>query len=289
MKQLRYIIQACIVYILLIFFAIIGIKFASNFGSFLARKIGPKLRAHRTAKQNIALAFPHFSQEQIDTTLTKMWDNLGRTVGEMAHIRSLHNKRFSRHVTITGIEHLKILSESKKSFFIGSAHLANWEIIPRAASEEGYSAGIIYRRANNPYVDRLINKLRHGSHIGLHAKGKDGARHIIRHIKNKEPVGLLIDQKMNDGIAIPFFGHQAMTAPAIAELALKYHIPIVMARCVRTGPVQFEVIIEPPLDIDNKTVTDIMTDINQTLERWIKEYPEQWFWVHRRWPKEEYI
>ena len=102
-------------------------------------------------------------------------------------------------------------------------------------------------------------------------------------------MAMLIDQKMNDGIAVPFFGRDAMTAPAIAEFALRYDMPLIPVRAVRTKDCHFEVTIYPPLAYektgdDEKDILAIMTQINAQLESWIREYPEQWFWVHKRWP-----
>ena len=100
---------------------------------------------------------------------------------------------------------------------------------------------------------------------------------------------MLVDQKMNDGIAVPFFGRDAMTAPAIAELSMRYKCPIIPVRVERTKGAYFKVTVYPPLNNDTHTDknTDskiIMTKINELLESWIEERPEQWLWIHKRWP-----
>src|SRR5207253_2644034 len=107
--------------------------------------------------------------------------------------------------------------------------------------------------------------------------------------KNGQSLAMLIDQKMNDGIAVPFFGRDAMTAPAIAEFALRYNLELIPARVVRTKGCHFEATIFPPMAYEKtgdeeKDVLTIMTAINAILETWIREHPEQWFWVHKRWP-----
>jgi KDO2-lipid IV(A) lauroyltransferase len=120
-------------------------------------------------------------------------------------------------------------------------------------------------------------------------KGTRGAVKMARAIKNNEAIAMLIDQKMNDGIAVPFFGVDAMTAPAIAQLALRYDLPILPAYVLRKGGAHFEAHMFPALkyektgDTEKDTLT-IMTAINTMLEGWIRAHPEQWFWVHRRWP-----
>ena len=102
-------------------------------------------------------------------------------------------------------------------------------------------------------------------------------------------VSLLADQKLNEGIAVPFFGRPAMTAPALALLALRFGCAILPARVERLRGARFRLTLYPPLDMPRSgdrdgDVMTIMTAVNATLEAWISERPEQWFWVHSRWP-----
>jgi KDO2-lipid IV(A) lauroyltransferase len=102
---------------------------------------------------------------------------------------------------------------------------------------------------------------------------------------------MLVDQKMNDGIAVPFFDRPAMTASAVAELALKFRCPVVPLRCERLGGAHFRVTALPPLllpDTGDRIADSysLMLNINQLIESWIREHPEQWLWLHRRWPAE---
>jgi KDO2-lipid IV(A) lauroyltransferase len=94
---------------------------------------------------------------------------------------------------------------------------------------------------------------------------------------------------MNDGIEVPFFGHPAMTAPALAALALRYRCPVIPAYAYRIGPARLRIVCEPPLDLpdsgDRKAdILALTLSVNQRLERWIRARPECWFWLHRRWP-----
>ena len=121
-------------------------------------------------------------------------------------------------------------------------------------------------------------------------RGPEGARAALLHLQSGGSLGLLIDQKMNDGIAVPFFGRSAMTAPALAQLALRFRVPIIPVHVVRLGPARFRMVCEPPLIVsstgDKKTDTDmILRTVNATLERWIRADPASWLWLHRRWPK----
>ena len=151
----------------------------------------------------------------------------------------------------------------------------------------------VTRDPNNPLVLGLLERLR-GSWGGRRApKGAAGSREVIAAMKKGAILGALIDQKMNDGIAVPFFGHPAMTASAVGRLALRFACPIVPSRIERAGPGRFRVTCLPPVaqpDSGNleQDVLKVMTDLNAILEGWIRERPAEWLWLHRRWPKEAY-
>lgn len=101
---------------------------------------------------------------------------------------------------------------------------------------------------------------------------------------------MLVDQKMTDGIAVPFFGRDAMTAPALAQFALKYDAPIIPVRSERLEGARFRITFYPELKTPktgdrHADILAIMTNVNASMESWIRERPEQWLWLHRRWPK----
>src|SRR5690606_19539435 len=121
-------------------------------------------------------------------------------------------------------------------------------------------------------------------------KGQEGARQSVKFLKEGTSISMLVDQKMNEGIPVPFFGREAMTATAIARLALKFECPIVPVQVERLRGVKCRVTYYPPLTVPETGTMDekimhIMTQINQMLETWIRKRPEQWLWVHNRWPK----
>jgi len=165
-------------------------------------------------------------------------------------------------------------------------------ILPIAAAL-GLPVSGFYRAASNPRTDAVIQSLREkalGRGVTMFAKGPEGARAALLHLRRGGSLGLLVDQKMNDGIAVPFFGRIAMTAPALARFALRFHMPIVPIRVIRLGPARFRLVCEAPLGIaltgDGTADTyAISLAMNATLERWIREEPASWLWLHRRWPK----
>ena len=258
---------------------------ASDLGARIGRTLGPRLPSHRTARRNLERAFPEKSAAEIDAILTGMWDNLGRTIGEYAHLDALGE----RNTELVGREVLEAMRDDGRAGILVSGHLANWEVPSVASRKLGLELALVFRAPNNPGVGDLLVGLR-GAATSTHIpKGPDGARTLTRVLSNGGHVGMLIDQKMNDGIPVHFFGRDAMTAPAAATLALRLGIPIAPARTERLGGARFRVTILPPLEPpntgDRSTDARILTErVTALLETWIRERPEQWLWTHRRWP-----
>jgi KDO2-lipid IV(A) lauroyltransferase len=266
---------------------------ASNLGGWLARGFGPMLAVSKVADANLRHAFPEFPDAERARIIRAVWDNLGRTAAEMPHLAALRRCPAGPGWEIEGEAHIEKLRSAGGQALFFSGHLGNWEMILPIAAGLGFPVSGFYRAASNARANAIIQSLRQqalGRHVVMFAKGAQGARAALTHLQEGGSLGLLVDQKMNDGIAVPFFGRAAMTAPAIAQFALRFHAPILPVHVLRLGPARFRMICEPPLDIvrtgDKKTDTaTILLAVNATLERWIREKPESWLWLHRRWPK----
>lgn len=280
-RKLRYVIEAVFLVIGLAFFRVLPLDIASAVGGVLGRMVGPLSRAHRTAEKNIEAALPELNQRQRNRILSEMWDNIGRVIGEYPH---LSRPIMMRRITFEGLEHLQEVAVSGKSAFFVSGHFANWEIAPLTASLYGLPLVLIYRAANNPVADKVICHIRSKFNRAMYGKGRDGASNIIKSIKAGKPIGMLIDQKMNEGEAIEFFGREAMTGTAATNMAIKLHIPLLVARVIRTDGAYFHVSLKPPIVYDkHEDAAEAMKNLHQLFEEWIREYPSQWFWVHKRW------
>jgi len=283
MKTLKYKFEAAAVSLLFAAFRLMPLDAASWLGGFMARSIGPFLRANKIAKNNLAMIYPNMTFTEQHALLMGMWDNLGRVAAELPWLAT---DRLFERITVTGMEYLP---PAGKPVLFFSGHIGNWELTYPVPYKAGIPTTLVYREANNPYVDTIISRIRAIHSTQMVPKGKRGSVKILRAIKDGHALAMLVDQKMNEGIAVPFFGRNAMTAPAIAELALRYDMPLIPARVFRTKGCHFEGRAYPPLVVaktgDNaKDILAIMTQINAQLEAWIRECPEQWFWVHKRWP-----
>lgn len=262
---------------------LISVDRASGFGGWLGRTIGPLTRAHRIAARNLARAMPELDANARSRILTGVWDNFGRTITEYAVIPRLHDR-----VTIEGHEELAARAREGTPALLMTAHLANWEVIFDALRIHTKPITAVYRKANNPLVDEMIADVRRRGVAGLAPKGPAGARIVLSDLKQGGHVVMLVDQKLSSGVDVPFFGRPAATAPAIASFALRLDCPVFPIRVIRLGGARFKVSIEPPWrfaasDDHDQDIQTALTAINQRLESWIRERPEQWLWMHRRW------
>jgi KDO2-lipid IV(A) lauroyltransferase len=255
---------------------------ASAVSGAVFRTLGPLMGISKVGRRNIARAFPHWTRDQVNATLRGMWDQLGRVVGEYPHLSYIAQNR----VTFRNPKKFETLRGRAVMFVSG--HIANWEVLPPALMfGQDIPMHSAYRAPNNPFVDALVVELRgFGGRLRSFGKTRAGLAEILQELKNGEAVGMLIDQKMNTGIAVPFFNRSAMTSTAFVELARKVGCPLIPGRIIRTGGCHFEIELEEPLNVDERPTEAIVADMHAILERWIREHPEQWLWIHRRWKKD---
>lgn len=276
-------------------FRALGPVRASNLAGGVARCIGPLLPVSRVADTNLRLAMPELDAAARRRIVRGAWDNFGRTIGEYPHLPGFKASASGPGWEMVGGPILQELAAHQGPMIFFSGHLANWEVPPAVAASFGMTFATAYRPPDNPDVAAMIVDLRQRVAGGgpMFPKGARGARAMLAHLKRGGRLGMLLDQKMNDGIEVPFFGHPAMTAPALAALALRFRCPVVPNYAQRLGPARFRVICEEPLvlpdtgdrqaDIATLTIT-----VNQCLERWIRQQPDNWLWLHRRFPKSLY-
>ncbi len=267
---------------------------ASNLGGWLARTVGPFLPASRVALHNLSFALPELSAAAHRRIMRGSWDNLGRTAAELPHLAKLRRTASGPGWECHDDATLRALGGRSGPAILFSGHLGNWEIGFPVAASLGLDVSWFYRRASNAQVDDAIQGMREdavGHVVPMFAKGADGAKAALKHLRGGGLLGMLVDQKLNEGIAVPFFGQPAMTTPAVAQFALRFGCPVIPIHVVRLGPARFRVICDPPMD--HPDTGDRMADVgtmtaamNQTLEGWIRQQPECWLWLHRRWPKQ---
>ncbi len=267
----------------------------SGFGGWLAEKIGPKTSKHQIAKINMKIAFPEADDKQIEKWLLESWNQMGRTMAEFPLLHRIKVFDQNSRVQVDGLERLEKLKQEGKAAVLVSGHFANWEIMAAVFSQAGLPVRVTYRPTNNPYFDKRIRatRARYGIDLMVAKSGAKGAKQLIKALKSGESVALLNDQKFNEGIEVDFFGKPAMTAPGPTRLALQTGVDFIPMSIVRTQGAHFKVTVHEPIALNKSAnrkadIKDGTEKITRFVEDFIRTHPSQWFWVHRRWPKEIY-
>jgi KDO2-lipid IV(A) lauroyltransferase len=266
----------------------------ANFGARLTRLIGPLLREHRIGRENLRAAFPEKSDAEIEAILTRVWDNLGRFGGEFAHLDRVwnydpdHPENSRIELPEKTIAIFDKLLKDGKGALVFAAHLANWELPALAAPAYGLDSAVLFRRPNIAAVDRAVQDIRAVNMGEMIATSLQAPVQLLNALERGKHVGMLVDQHYTKGVDVTFFGRPAKANPLLARLAQKVECPIHGTRIVRLPGDRFRAEVtdevEPVRDasgvIDVQGTTQKITSI---IEGWIREHPEQWLWLHRRW------
>ena len=283
MKHFRYWIEHLFLIILHGFCKILPWTLASTTLGGFAGFVGPKMAINRKAVRHIRAALK--CDEVTAQPIAKgHWNNLGRVIAEYPHLKKIA----THHVRFSGIENLERMRDDGIGGVLFGAHLSNWEVLPHALLHHlDLAMHPVYRAPNNPMVDQRLHHFRApDGRLTPYAKSRQGMIGMVKALKNNEHLGLLIDQKYNEGVDAQFFGMKAKTGTAFIELAQKYDCPLVPLRCVRETN-GFLIEARPPLATKGRDVMDVLTDAHIILEDWIRQHPDQWLWLHRRWKNED--
>ena len=279
MKQIRYFLEAVLLYVLTFIFRIMPVDLASDVGGCLGRKIGSRLAESRKAIRQVEEHLPELDGVRV---VNDMWENLGRIIGEYPHLKTIARHR----VKIENLEIIQGYMNVGQPCIFFSGHMANWEIPPPTLLiQQGKAVDITYRAPNNPWVDKALLRMRNmGGRINAYAKSRTGAQQMLKALRQGHMMCFLIDQKYNEGVAVPFFNKPAMTNPAFVIMARKYNYPLVPIQIIREEGANFRIVIHEPLKITgDMSNEDVIVQAHGLLEDWIAKRPEQWLWLHRRW------
>ena len=249
----------------------------------------------KLARNNLKLAFPEKSDEEIERILHEMWRNLGRVAAEYVYLDKIFDineeDQSKGRVEIKGSEHFENLKALDGPAICFTAHTGNWEILPIASAAYGLNITALFRPPNNQFMAKKVLAAR-TTNMGHLVPSKAGASWALANVMDEGgKVGVLVDQFFGRGFEIEFLGRQTMANPLLSKLARQYDCPIYPARCVRLPKGRFRIEIEPPLPIPRKEdgsldTAQLTQDVNDCVARWVREYPEQWLWLHKRWRPE---
>ena len=263
------------------------------------RTVGPLLPENRIGRANLTAAFPEKSAAEIDTILRGVWDNLGRIAAEFAHLDRLsdfdpwHPERPTRvEARQADLDRFFKVLEQQKPAIVFGAHFGNWELPAVCAAACKLKTAVLYRRPNNPAIDKWLHDTRAAAMGTLIPTGLDAPMKLADALERGVHVGMLVDQYYSRGVDVTFFGRRTKANPLLARLARHFDCPIHGLRVVRLPGHRFraeltervEPVRDPEGQVDIAGTTQAVTSV---IEGWIREYPEQWLWLHRRWRPED--
>lgn len=258
------------------------------------RRVGPFLPEHRTGRANLTAAFPEKSPAEIEEILAGVWDNIGRVAAEYAHLDRLWDFDLARpsagriEASREAVERLLRLRDDGKPALVFAAHLANWELPALAGPAAGIESALLYRAPSIGNVAAAVRESRASNMGTLIPTGIGAPSAIAAALERGVHVGVLVDQYFYQGIEVEFFGRRCKTNPIVARLVRHFECPIHGTRVIRLPGHRFRLelteAIVPLRDrggsVDIQATTQLITTI---IEGWVREHPEQWLWLHRRW------
>lgn len=273
---------------------VLGPDKSSNIAGRIARRIGPLLPNSKIARTNLTAAFPEKPSEEIEEIVRGVWENLGRVAGEFVHLQNMwdfdpENPNAGRmEFTPRTMELYNQLRDDGKPAIFVSAHLANWELPAVAAAAHGLDTAVVFKPPANRSFAELVRKTRTGAMAELISSNRHSVFTMTNVLQQGRHLGLIVDQHFSGGIEITMFGRKTRASPLPARLARNVDCPVHAIRAIRLPGNRFRLELTEelqfPRDAEGKieiaAATQIISDV---FEGWVREYPGQWLWLHRRW------
>lgn len=261
----------------------------------MARRLGAGLgsvayrlsrRYRGVSQRNLRAAFPEWSNQQVAQTARRVFQNFGMSMIEFFKSPSLSHEKIAEQIEMVGWEHFDYARTKQKGLLLITAHFGNWEWLAQYAVHHGLPLSVIARDTDDPSTTDLINQLREKSGYKVFVRGNT-ARYVLSCLKKNEAVAMLPDQRGGD-VIVEFFGRKVGCSMGPALFHRKTGAPIVCAFGIRKPDGSMRLEICPP--IENESTEDsqsdhqrIMQAIYDHLERYVRQYPDQWLWLHDRW------
>ena len=282
MKNFYHLTQYVLIIFLFILFRIIGFKASSNFGFFIGKYLGPLFRSKLSIINNLKKAQINGNYKQIATNVL---GNYGRIFAEYVHLKNFKNDKLNNHISIEGREYLEKIKNNKQSVVFISGHFNNFELMAMQIDKAEVDCAAIYRPLNNPYLNKIMEKIRKRDICKKQIKkGRSGTREIIKLLKKGTSIALMVDQRVREGEKALFFKHLATSTTIPAQLIKKYNCDLVPIYIERKNKFDFKMYVSKPIKINkNKSSDEITLFINKILEKMILKNVDQWIWTHDRW------
>lgn len=290
MKKIRFILEYLILQCVNIISNILPLGIALLFGRILGGTLWFIDKKHRKiAEANFKIAFPEKPDVEVEAAIKKTYKNLGMIVVELCRQHRLNRDNISKIIPRDGLEKVEELLKRDKGVIIIGGHIGSWEMSGFGISAHGLPMNAIGRPLDNPYLDKFLVSRRESSGQKIISKF-GGMRDVLRVLKKKECIGLLVDQNAGrEGIFVEFFNKIASTWHTTAMLAMKTGAPVIAVSSYREDNyIRHRFIVSDEIEViktgnDDEDMITNTRNFNKVLEDIIRQHPEQWLWLHRRW------
>lgn len=242
----------------------------------------------KVALDNLTMAFSERSRTEIEDIARRLYRNLGRNMLEFLRFPKMSSEDIKNKVRFIGQEHFDRAIKEGKGALLISSHFGNWELYAAAIAAYGYPISVVVYEQHNPLSDELMNNIRRSRKIEVIYK-PDAPRSILKALAQNRFVAILIDQDAGqDGVFVDFMGQPAATAKGPAVFAVRTGAPLLTGVIVRQDERKHVGYIEPPVYADpsndkEQETLRLTAFVTAAMERYVRKYPDHWYWVHRRW------
>lgn len=251
-------------------------------GWVLSRIVAPLAGWRKRIAANLRLVIPEISESEIKRIQRAVPDNFGRTMAELFSADEFLPIARATELEGPGLAALEQARAEGRPSILVSGHFGNYDVVRAGIIARGFEVGGIYRPMNiRQFNDIYVANI---SKIGqpLFSRGRRGMAEMMRFLKRGGTLAVLIDQRLNNGVALRFFGHRAYTALSFTELALKYNATVVPCYGIRQPDgLSFRAVLEEP--VPHTTPEEMTQALNDSLEAQVRRHMGQWFWIHNRW------
>ena len=284
-KFFRYSVEFLVIIILFSIFKVIGLRASSYISGKIFQLVGPLFRSKKTILNNLKIALPQATEDEVKYHIDNMWNYYGKILAEYPFLNNFRKDFNNDKIKIKGMDILDNIKKNNENVIFISGHFDNFELMAMTLEKSGIKLAAIYRPLNNFFINMIMEILRK-KYICKNQikKGRTNIRQLLKLFNDGHSIALMIDQRVSESIKSPFFGKSAYTTTIPAQFVKKFNCKVVPIHIERKFDVNFEVTIYEPLNFEKEQKIEEITDkLNNYLEKMILYNPSKWIWSHNRW------
>ena len=286
MNSIKYFFQFIIIFVMLLIFKLIGLKYSTIISGKIFEIFGPLFRSNKISYLNLSRALPKLSEKEKIQIINTKWNNYGKILAEYVFIKNfIKSKRFNEKIIIKNQDELENIKKDSSPVIFISGHFNYFELMALYLEKSGINLAAIYRPLNNKFLNPIMEYIRK-NYICKNQikKGISGTKSLLKLFREGTSVALMIDQRVSEGIRSKLFNNDALTTTIPAQFVKKFNAKIVPIYIERDLENKFTIEINKSIEFSkNETLESITLKLNKILEEMILRNPDQWIWTHNRW------